>query len=58
MAANPSDGVVRSDCRAHDVDNLYVAGSSVFPTAGFVNPTATLLALSLRLADQLKGFNG
>jgi choline dehydrogenase-like flavoprotein len=34
--------------------NLYVAGSSVFPTSGSANPTLTLIALALRLADHLK----
>jgi choline dehydrogenase-like flavoprotein len=38
------------------MDNLYVAGSSVFPTSGASNPTLTLLALTLRLADHLKEF--
>jgi choline dehydrogenase-like flavoprotein len=37
----------------HSLDNLYVAGSSVFPTAGYVNPTATILAVALRLAEHL-----
>jgi len=37
----------------HGMENLFVAGSSVFPTAGFANPTLTVLALSLRLADYL-----
>ncbi|MXO60741.1 hypothetical protein GRI89_14455 [Altererythrobacter salegens] len=54
MSADPADGVVRGDCRCHEVDNLYIAGSSLFPTSSFVNPTATLLALSIRLADMLK----
>ena len=54
MSVDPEMGVVDADCRMHDLGNLYVAGSSVFPTAGFVNPTATLIALSLRLADHLK----
>ena len=58
MSADPADGVVRADCRAHDVDNLYITGSSVFPTSSFVNPTATLLALGLRLADHLKRGGG
>jgi choline dehydrogenase-like flavoprotein len=47
-------GVVDRDCRVHGVDNLFVAGSSVFPTSGAANPTLTLVALALRLADHLK----
>lgn len=47
-------GVVDSDCRVHETDNLYVAGASVFPTAGYANPTLTTVALALRLADHLK----
>ncbi|WP_280268726.1 GMC family oxidoreductase [Nocardia wallacei] len=54
MAADPRDGVVTPDCRVHEVENLYVAGSSVFPTNGHVNPTLMILALAVRLADQLK----
>ena len=53
MSANPRDGVVDADCRVHSVDNLYVAGSSVFTTGGYANPTFTLVALALRLADTL-----
>jgi choline dehydrogenase-like flavoprotein len=55
MAAAPERGVVDRNCRVHDVDNLYIAGSSVFPTAGHVNPTLTIIALALRLADRLAG---
>jgi len=51
---DPTKGVVDPDCRVHSVSNLYVAGSSVFPTSGFANPTYTLVALALRLADHLK----
>jgi choline dehydrogenase-like flavoprotein len=47
-------GVVDPDCRVHGVANLYVAGSSVFPTSGYANPTFTIVALALRLADHLK----
>jgi len=57
MSADPRQGSVDPDCRTHEVDNLYIAGASVFPTAGFVNPTASLLALTLRLADHLKSAN-
>ena len=53
MSHDPETGVVDSDCRMHAVHNLYVAGSSVFPTAGYVNPTLTIVALALRLADHL-----
>ncbi|MEM9729202.1 MAG: GMC family oxidoreductase [Myxococcota bacterium] len=53
MSADPSEGVVDANCRAHDVDNLYVAGSSVFTTGGSVNPTLTIVALAERLADHL-----
>lgn len=47
-------GVVDPDGRVHGSTNLYVAGSSVFPTAGGANPTLTILALTLRLADHLR----
>jgi choline dehydrogenase-like flavoprotein len=54
MADDPKAGVVDRNCRVHGIDNLYVAGSSVFPTAGYANPTLTILALTLRLADHLR----
>lgn len=54
MSADPTTGVVDENCRVHGVKNLYVAGSSVFPTAGHANPTLTIAAMSLRLADHLK----
>jgi choline dehydrogenase-like flavoprotein len=54
MHTDPSLGVVDADCRVHGVRNLYVAGSSVFPTYGCSNPTLTVVALALRLADHLK----
>lgn len=53
MGDTPSDGVVDRDCRVHGVDNLWIAGSSVFPTVGYSNPTLTIVALTLRLADHL-----
>ncbi len=53
MSHDQDSGVVNSDCRLHQVDNLYVAGSSVFPTGGYVPPTLTIIALALRLADHL-----
>jgi choline dehydrogenase-like flavoprotein len=54
MSTNPRDGVVNEDCRVHGIANLYVAGSSVFPTAGAGTPTLTIVALAIRLADHLR----
>lgn len=54
MSRHPQAGVVNSDCRVHGMTNLYIASSSVFPTSGFSNPTLTIVALTLRLADHLK----
>ena len=54
MHPDPRRGVVDPSGRVHDLANLYLAGSSVFPTSGSAGPTLTLLALALRLADHLK----
>ena len=54
MSTNPADGVVDADCRLHDIENVFVAGASVFPSAGFANPTLTIVALALRLAARLQ----
>lgn len=51
MHADPERGVVDLDCRVHGTDNLYVASSSVFPSGGYLNPTFTTTALSIRIAD-------
>jgi choline dehydrogenase-like flavoprotein len=53
MHESPTMGVVDPDCKMHGVDNLYVAGSSVFPTAGANFPTITIAALALRLSEHL-----
>ncbi len=53
MATDRTKGVVDPDCKVHGVDNLYVAGGSVFPTSGHANPTLMILALAMRLADHL-----
>lgn len=53
MHDDPTRGVVDRDCRVHGMPNLFVAGSSVFPTYGADFPTMTLTALALRLADHL-----
>lgn len=53
MSRDPATGVVDENCRVHGTSNLYVAGSSVFPTGGAANPTMTILALVSRLAAHL-----
>lgn len=54
MHTDARQGVVDADCRVHGIANLYIAGSSVFPTGGYVNPTFTIIALAIRLADRLR----
>jgi choline dehydrogenase-like flavoprotein len=54
MHADPKFGVVDANARVHGMSNLYVAGSSIFPTAGYTNPTLNLVALALRLASHLR----
>ena len=54
MSADPTQGVVNADCRIHGMANLFVAGSAVFTTSGQANPTLTIVALALRLAEHLK----
>jgi len=54
MGEDPARSVVNPDCLTHDLENLYVASSSVFVTSGAVQPTLTIAALSLRLADHLR----
>ena len=49
------EGVVDANSQVHGLANLFIAGSSVFPTYGASNPTLNLVALTLRLADHLKG---
>jgi choline dehydrogenase-like flavoprotein len=54
MGENPDRSVVRPDLRTHDLGNLTVASSSVFPTGGAMNPTLTIAALALKAADHLE----
>lgn len=54
MSADPGQGVVDGDGRVHHVANFYVAGSATFPTSGQANPTLTVVAMALRLAEHLK----
>lgn len=58
MSINPRDGVVDPTCRVHGTKNLYVAGGSVMPTGGRANPTLTIAALAIRLADHLRSEMG
>ncbi len=55
MTDNPQTGVVDRNCKVNNISNLYVTGSSLFPTIGYANPTLTIIALALRLSDHLKG---
>ncbi|MBI1767594.1 MAG: GMC family oxidoreductase [Bacteroidetes bacterium] len=54
MSDSPSEGVVDANCKVFGLTNLFMAGSSCFTTSGAVNPTLTLLALTLRLSEHLK----
>jgi len=57
MSSDQRYGVVDENCRVHGIQNLYVAGSSVFPTGGCKNPTLTIVLLALRLGDFLSKSN-
>jgi len=54
MHMDPKLGVVDTNCRVHGTKNLYIAGSSVFPTCGFENPTLTIIAMAYRMADHIR----
>ena len=54
MHDSPRYGVVDRNCRVHGIENLYIGSSAVFPTSGHSNPTLTIIALCIRLADRLK----
>lgn len=53
MGNTPATSVVDANCKIHHVDNLYIASASVFPTSSQANPTLTIVAMSLRLADHI-----
>jgi choline dehydrogenase-like flavoprotein len=53
MGEDPGESVIGPDCRTHDVGNLYLAGCGVFPTSGAMQPTLTIAAMALRLAERL-----
>jgi choline dehydrogenase-like flavoprotein len=54
FGTDPATSVLNLDCRAHEVDNLYVTDASFFPSIGAVNPTLTIIANALRVADIIK----
>ncbi len=54
FGVDPSTSVLDLDCKAHELDNLYVADASFFPSIGAVNPTLTIIANALRVADKIK----
>ncbi len=53
FGADPADSVLNADCRAHELDNLYVVDTSFFPSIGAVNPALTAMANALRVGDHL-----
>ncbi len=53
FGTDPADSVLNRDCRAHELDNLYVVDTSIFPSIGAVNPALTAMANSLRVGDHL-----
>lgn len=54
MHHSPKQGVVNEHCLVHGINNLFIAGPSTFPTGGYANPTLTIVALAIRLADHIK----
>jgi choline dehydrogenase-like flavoprotein len=54
MHRSSEKGVVDENCRLHSRENFFIAGSSIFPTTSAMNPTLTIIALALRLADHLR----
>jgi choline dehydrogenase-like flavoprotein len=54
MSDDPKLGVVDASCRVHGIQNLFIAGSSVFPTDGSAPPTLTIVALAVRMAEHIK----
>ncbi len=52
---DPSQSVLDLNCKAHGIDNLYVTDASFFPSIGAVNPTLTIIANALRVADHIIG---
>jgi choline dehydrogenase-like flavoprotein len=57
MSATDADGVVDKNSKIHTVDKTFVASGCVFTTGGYANPTISIVALALRLADHLKSLD-
>jgi choline dehydrogenase-like flavoprotein len=53
FGTDPTTSALDTDCKAHDLDNLYVVDSSFFPSIGAVNPTLTIIANALRVGQHL-----
>jgi choline dehydrogenase-like flavoprotein len=53
MSDNPNNGVVDKNCKVHGQENLYILGSSIFPTGGYTNPTLPIIQFALRLSEHL-----
>jgi choline dehydrogenase-like flavoprotein len=53
MHVDPKQGVVNENCQVHGIPNLLITGSSIFPTGGYANPTLTIVALAIRMADSI-----
>ena len=53
FGTDPATSVLDVDCKAHELDNLYVTDASFFPSIGAVNPTLTIIANALRVADRI-----
>ena len=53
FGTDPADSVLDTDCKAHELDNLYVVDTSFFPSIGAVNPGVTAMANALRVGDHL-----
>jgi choline dehydrogenase-like flavoprotein len=53
FGTDPADSVLDLDCKAHELDNLYMTDASFFPSIGAVNPTLTIVANALRVADRI-----
>ena len=54
FGTDPASSVLDLDCKAHELDNLYVVDASFFPSIGAVNPTLTIIANAMRVADRIK----